>query len=135
MNRNTIFQLQAAKLKEVNLNAWQECQGLLNAPIKDLNLLPDVLEMIIQYYDIKPENYTRIISVVYFLFAPYKLYSSDIRMPNGIRKTICKVIGWNHSTSVNESGANALAYWKGARFREEIKTVAEEIQQEIISRK
>lgn len=134
MNTNSLIQIQAAKLREVNPDAWRACYDLLNQPVPDFALIPLALHELLDRYERIPENYHIIIAIIFKIFTPYKLIYPEIRVFNGIRGMIAKALKLNHKTQVNAYSAIIPVYYQRPNFKAEVAAVADELN-EILSRK
>ncbi len=121
------------RLKEVNPEAYEECIRLLDAPLKDLRLMPAVLVELFTRYKPIPENSAFILAVVYYLYEPWGLSYNVVRSVNGLRQILCDAFKWNDKPVVNYYKSIMRAYYKGPRWAAKVQQVADEVHQIITS--
>jgi len=120
-------QIAAEQLKQVDMNAYQNCQKLATPRLNDLSLLPIVFEEITKLYPKNPENSPFILAVIYYLYAPFKLHYREIRMRNGVREMLCQLMMWKHVEIVNYYADILISYYKGPRWAEKVNEMGNEI--------
>lgn len=131
---NGLFnQIAAKKLKDIDFDSYKECESIIKPRLSNLNLLPLIMEDILRVHPATPENSAFILGVVYYLFAPYKLYHQDVRMKNGIREIICKYMGWTDAPVVNYYAAMLVSYYKGQRWASKVNELGEELYKTVKS--
>ncbi|EOR96722.1 hypothetical protein ADIARSV_0145 [Arcticibacter svalbardensis MN12-7] len=121
--------------KSLHRESYNAVVNSMQAPIQDLKLMPLVFQRIKLLYELTPENTPSIISLMYSLFAPFKLLPaiSDVRTKNGLRRAVLKEMGWQSKTMLNYWQPIAVVYYKNAKFADKINGQANEILSYILS--
>ncbi|TKC01240.1 hypothetical protein [Pedobacter cryotolerans] len=124
---NKLMQLATERLKKVNYQEYQNCVDLTKGRLHDINLIPLIFQEVIRTYPANPENTPFILGVIYYLYAPYKLHFTDLRLQNGMRQIIISLMNWNDAPTVNYYADRLVAYYKNPRFAARVHAISDEI--------
>ncbi|WPU91826.1 hypothetical protein SNE25_21140 [Mucilaginibacter sabulilitoris] len=123
MKYSTLAKVIAKNDPEAYRNAVKVCEPMLNNPSK---FLPEIHKAIKDIYpDIdRTDESILFMAVAYKAYAPATLLGQGVdRAPNGIRKVMCQIMGWNNETVCNFYQDAARAYSKGKSYQEKISAV------------
>ena len=123
----------ALKLKEIDPDAFDECIKMSTPRIKDLELIPIVIDEIIAVYPYTVENQAKVLASIYLLFAPFKILQHDNKLPVGIRSKISKALQINCPETISQQSQNINVYWKNqnGRFKAMVTELADKIYNEL----
>jgi hypothetical protein len=127
MSRTILNRLVHVKLQEISPEVYEQCEQIAKPPFNDVTLVPAIIEQLVRRNEPTPENLPFLIGVVYYLIAPHKLHSQNIRLALGIRDMISDSLGFNNSESVNHYSKYLIPNWKNSRFRQRIEKEANEV--------
>lgn len=91
--------------------------------LRNLALVPKIKAKIDEEYpDLDRTDQSILFSgICYFAYAPANMIdSSNERSPNGIRKEMCKAMGWKDAPTCNHYSRISMVYYKGKSFKEKI---------------
>jgi transcriptional regulator of nitric oxide reductase len=123
----TLNRLVHMKLNEISPDVYEKCLQIATPPVRDQNLLPGIMSILVQRNVRSSENISFIIGVAYYLVAPHKLYSNNIKLAPGIRSIIKDGLGFNNAESINHYSTVILPMWKNARYKQRVEAEATEI--------
>ncbi|MBB6126958.1 hypothetical protein [Mucilaginibacter lappiensis] len=128
MKLSTVAKVLAKNSPEQYREAVKLCQPMLSQPA----IIPAIHERIKETYPELDRTDESILfaATVYTAYAPACLLASGVdRAPNGIRQTMCKVMGWNDAPVVNYYCDLSRAYIKGPKFKEKVANILLGFQQ------
>ncbi len=122
MKLSTIAKVLARQSPEEYQAAVKMCEPMLSQPA----LIPQIYTRIKEMHPELDRTDESILfaATVYQAYAPAALLGSGIeRAPNGVRKAMCKVMGWNDAPVCNYYCSIAQAYCKNPKFKERVSAV------------
>jgi transcriptional regulator of nitric oxide reductase len=131
----TLDRLLHLKVQEVNPDLYEQCIRIASPPLRDLTLLPSIMQYMVRRHELSADNLIFMISIAYYLTAPHKLYSQSIKLAPGIREVISNGLGFNSEENVNHYSKFIIPMWKNKRFRHRVESQAAEILEAITNSK
>lgn len=101
-------------------NEVREIKRKFSPMLKDVKHVPAIFEEVNNQFPDDSDNQKTDLFVycAYEAYAKATLVGQGIaRAPNGLRQEICKVMNWNHATSVNEVQDRVRVYFKEGSAR------------------
>lgn len=131
VKKSKFINLIAFRLKEIDPDAFDECVQLCTPRIKDIELIPIVIDEIIAVFPFNAENQPAIFATLYLLFAPWKIIQHDNKLPVGMRDFIAKSLNLPYPEMVSQYSQNIYVYWKGRHFKAKVMELADKIYNEL----
>ena len=128
MKTNTIARLStiAKMFAKENPSAFSELCNRSEPMLKNVSLVPQIHVKMKELYPELDRTDESILfaATVYYAFAPATMTDSSLeRLPNGIRKEMCKAMIWKDAPVCNYYAGIAKAYFKGKTFRTKVEEV------------
>ncbi len=128
MKTNTIARLStiAKMFAKENPSAFNELCNRSEPMLKNVSLVPQIhVKMRALYPELdRTDESILFAATVYYAYAPATMTDSSLeRLPNGIRKEMCKAMIWKDAPVCNYYAGIAKAYFKGKTFRTKVDEV------------
>lgn len=111
---------QCALMRIYHPEVVREIEREFSPMLKDVKHIPAIFEEVNNQFPELSDNQKTDL----FVYCAYEAYAKPTlvgqgvdRAPNGLRQEICKVMNWNHATSVNEVQDRVRVYFKEGSAR------------------
>ncbi|WP_183560632.1 hypothetical protein [Mucilaginibacter sp. SP1R1] len=128
MKLSTVAKVIARQSPEAYRSAVKMCEPCITNP----SVIPAIHKAIKETYPELDRTDESILfaATVYTAYSPACLLASGVdRAPNGIRKVMCEVMGWQDAPVCNYYADLGRAYIKGAKFKERVSSILLGFQQ------
>lgn len=125
--RGAFVKMALKKFHELEPDAFKQCYDLSQPKIVDHDLIPIIIDEAARVYPKNHDNYATLISVCYYLIAPFKNIHQDVKMDFGIRDKIQMALGFANPETVNAQSAYIIPMFKNHRFRAKVSELGDQI--------